>query len=265
VAADASSSPAAARPAAPAAAAPAGGAPFDMTKQSNEHELKPVIRALQASQQHIDQNIRDYTCDFWKHERIDGQLGEKQHILLKVMHQPFSVYMSFIQPFAGREVVYVAGQNDNKITVLDAGFKRYLGKMNLDPQGTLAMKGNKHPITRVGIRNLTAELIKLFEAESKFAECEVTTNADTKINARPTFMVQVTHPVPRQTFRAHVMRIFFDKELRVPIHFDAYLWPSAAGAKPPLDEAYTYGNLKINNNFTAMDFDANNNPNIFKQ
>jgi hypothetical protein len=78
-------------------------------------------------------------------------------------------------------------------------------------------------------------------------------------------MIQVKHPIPRQNFRAHVMRIFFDRELRVPIHFDAFLWPSQPGEKPPLDEAYTYQNLKINTNLTAMDFDPNNNPNIFKQ
>jgi hypothetical protein len=248
----------------PAVVAPANGAPFDMTKQGNEHDLMPVIRALQASQAHIDQNIRDYTCTFVKHERVDGVLGEQQFILLKVMNQPFSVYMRFIQPFAGREVVFVDGQNENKLTVLEAGFKRYAGKLSLDPNGAMAMKGNKHPITSVGIRNLTAKLIKLFEEEAKFAECEVTVTPDTKVDGRQTLLVQVKHPIPRQSFRAHIMRIFFDNEHKVPIHFDAYLWPAQTGAKPPLDEAYTYQNLKVNNNFTAMDFDANNNPNIFQ-
>ena len=83
------------------------------------------------------------------------------------MHQPFSVYMAFLKPYRGREVVYVDGQNDGKMVVLEAGFKRLLGKMNLDPNGTLAMNGQKHPITDVGIRNLTAKLIKMWEAETQ--------------------------------------------------------------------------------------------------
>ena len=161
--------------------------------------------------------------------------------------------------------MYVAGQNDNKMVVLEAGFKRYLGKMNLDPKGTLAMKGQKHPITRVGIRNLTAKLIKMCEAETKFAECEVTTNAEHQ-DQRPAHDDGSSHPSRSAAeLPSHVARIFFDNELRVPIHFDAYLWPAQAGGKPPLEESYTYQNLKINNNFTARDFDANNNPEIFKQ
>ena len=245
--------------------APASDALFDFTQQPNEHPLAPVLRALTTSQEIIDQNIRDYSCTFVKRERVDGELGEFQHILLRVAHQPFSVYMSFLRPYTGREVVYVAGQNDNKMVVLEAGFKRYLGKLSLDPQGTVAMNGQKHPITDVGIRNLIGKLIKIWEAETQFAECEVTTNADTKINGRSTTMVQVVHPVPRQNFRAHIQRLFFDNELRIPIHYDVYLWPAQPGSEPPLDESYTYSNLKINNGFTARDFDAYNNPEIFKQ
>jgi hypothetical protein len=250
-------------PVAPVAASrPA--AEFDLSQQPNEHPLAPVIRALKTSQRTIDENIRDYSCTLVKRERVDGELGEHQHIFMKIMHQPFSVYMSFLKPFTGREVLYVAGQNNNKMIVLEAGFKRYLGKLNLDPAGTIAMNGQKHPITRVGIRNLTAELIQVYEAESQYQECEVTTQQDAKINGRSTTMVQITHPVPRQVFRSHIARIFFDDELRVPIHYDAYLWPSQQGGQPPLDESYTYTNLQINNGFTARDFDAENNPEIFK-
>jgi hypothetical protein len=137
--------------------------------------------------------------------------------------------------------------------------------MNLDPNGALAMKGQKHPITDVGILNLTTKLTKIWEAETQFAECNVTTNAETTINRRPTVMVRVTHPKPRQNFRWNEARLFFDKELRVPIHFDAYTWPAQEGGEPVLEESYTYTNLKINNSFTARDFDSNNNPEIFKK
>jgi hypothetical protein len=251
-------------PATPVVAA-AVKSPFDLKQQTGEHPLAPVVRTLKASQDTIDKNIRDYSCTFVKRENVDGQLGEYQHIYMKVMHQPFSVYMSFIKPFTGREVVYVAGQNEGKLVALDAGVKRFLGKMNLDPTGTMAMKGNRHPITSVGIRNLCAKLIKMHEEEMKFAECEVKVNADTKINGRSTTMIQIIHPTPRQNFRYHVGRIFLDNEHQIPIHYDAFSWPATAGGNPPLEESYTYQNLKLNNNFTARDFDAFNNPEIFKQ
>jgi hypothetical protein len=246
------------------AAQPVTAARLDFTKQGDEHPLMPVIRGLTASQEIMDKSIRDYSCTFVKRERVQGVLGEQQHIFMKVMHQPFSVYMLFKQPFAGREVVYVEGQNNNKIIALDVGVKRILGKIPLDPNGAMAMKGQKHPITSVGIRNLCGKLIKVHEEELKFAECEVTVNPDPTIDGRKTTLVQIIHPNPRKEFKNYVARIFFDNEHKVPIHYDAYRWPEQAGGKPQLEESYTYQNLQLNNNFTATDFDPNNNPAIFK-
>jgi hypothetical protein len=247
------------------AAAASGRVTLDFRQtDEREHPLVPVIRVCKASLEEIDRNIRDYSCTLVKQERIDGELGERQHIFMKISHEPFSVYMSFLKPHQGREVLWVAGQNNGEMVVLEAGWKRkVLGKMNLDPQGSVAMSGQKYPITRVGIRNLTAALIRQFEEDTKYGECEVSSKEE-KISGRLTTMVQINHPVPRRNFRAHVARLFFDNELGIPIHYDAYLWPAQPGGQPPLDESFTYTNLKINNGFTARDFDANNNPEIFR-
>jgi hypothetical protein len=51
--------------------------------------------------------------------------------------------------------------------------------------------------------------------------------------------------------------------LRIPIRYASYLWPQAAGEQPPLEEAYTYLNVKVNNNFTDRDF-SRENPDLFK-
>jgi Protein of unknown function (DUF1571) len=256
-----------ASPAAPAVTAVAVAAKtvFDLTQQPGEHALAPVLRTLKATQEEIDRNVRDYNCNLVKQERVDGELCEQQKIFMKVMQQPFSVYMSFLQPYAGREVVYVAGQNGGKLVVLDAGFKRMLGKMSIDPQGSLAMSGQRHPITSVGIRNLTTKLSKMWEDETRYAECEVTSNPSMKVAGREATMIQVVHPVPRKEFKFYAARLFLDNELKVPIHFDAYTWPEQAGGEPPLEESYTYANLKINNGYTAREFDATNNPEIFKK
>ena len=65
--------------------------------------------------------------------------------------------MYFLKPYQGREVLFVDGANNNEMMVLEAGWKRNLGKMNLDPNGMVAMRGQKHPITEVGIRNLVGQ------------------------------------------------------------------------------------------------------------
>jgi hypothetical protein len=108
-----------------------------------------------------------------------------------------------------------------------------------------------------------AELVAVAEAEMKFAECQVSINPNTRIDDRPTTLIQVQHPLPRREFRTHVTRVFLDNELRLPVHYDAYLWPQVAGEAPPLEESYTYRNLQINVGLTATDFDPKN-PEIFK-
>jgi hypothetical protein len=238
---------------------------IDTTRKEGEHELMPVIRTLKNSQALIDGSVKDYTCTFVKQERIEGQLSEKQYMLMKLMHDPFSVYLMFLKPSEGRKVLYVAGQNNGKMIAKEAGgFKGMLGKMSLDPQGSIAMNGQKRPITDIGIRNLTTKLVKMWEAESKFGECTVVTKTDSEIDHRPTTLFQIEHPIARKEFKFHIARLFVDNELGVPIHFDAFLWPEQADGEPPLEESYTYTKLKLNNGYGAREFDAANNPDLFK-
>jgi hypothetical protein len=238
-------------------------APFDLEQRADEHPLMPAIRLMKQVLAHIDQNVHDYSCTLYKRERIDGELGEAQHIFVKVRHQPFSVYMSFLKPFQGREVLYVAGENDGKLLALECGLKRKLGTLRLHPEGRLAMNGQKHPITKLGIRNLTHELLITAEQETRYGECEVSSNPNTKIDGRPATMIQVTHPIPRREFSAHVTRVFVDNELCLPIHYDSHMWPNREGGEPLLEEAYTYRNLQINLGLDSRDFDTDN-PEIFQ-
>ena len=110
----------------------------------------------------------------------------------------------------------------------------------------------------MGIRNLTTELIDVASNDVNYGECEVRT-AQTEIGAangekRPVTMIEVMHPTPRRNFRFHKAQVFIDNELRVPIRYASYMWPQTAGEEPPLEEAYTYLNLKVNNGFTDADF-----------
>lgn len=237
---------------------------FDMTLQAGQHPLVPVIRVMGEVLENIDQNVQDYSCTLTKQERYSGELGEHQHIFLKVRNEPFSVYMQFLQPHKGREVLYVAGMNQGNLIALDGGWKRkVMSPVSLDPNGMIAMRGQKYPITRVGLRNLVVKLIDRANADLKFAECKVTSDPNQLIEGRSATLIQVTHPEPRKDFYCHIARIFIDNELKVPLHYDSYMWP-AEGQEPPLEESYTYRNLKINNGFSARDF-AKDNPELFKQ
>lgn len=242
--------------------------PFNLEQIPGQHPLVPALRMAEESVKFIDANIKDYSAILYKQERIDGELQEQEVAYVKVRHQPYSVHMFFLKPNKGRECLYVAGPNGEKsdLHARDSGFRRKLGVFKLDPEGRLAMAGQKYPITKLGIRCLTTELITVASNDINYGECEVRTlqtTIGTATDKRPVTVIEVIHPTPRRNFRFHKAQVFIDNELRVPIRYAAYLWPENPGEEPPLEEAYTYLNLKLNNGFTDADFNPKS-PELFK-
>lgn len=232
---------------------------INLQQLPGEHPLMPALRIAQEGLVRIDSTIADYSAMLIKEERINGTLGPKEVAYIKVRHQPFSVYMFFMKPNQGRECLYNSGPNGAKgiLSARDCGFKKRLGVFDLDPEGRLAMNGQKYPITKIGIRNLVTELIDVAQNDTQYGECEVQTRQSV-VNGRECTLIEAMHPVPRQNFRFHKAEVFIDNELKLPIRYAAYLWPQNPGEAPPLEEAYTYVNLKLNNGYTDADFNKEN-------
>lgn len=227
---------------------------------AGEHPLLPALRWARAGYERM-QEIRDYSCTFIKRERIDGELGEHQYMFCKVRHKPFSVYLYFLGPahLRGQECIYVEGKNNGKLYGHTTGIKaRAIGTVSLNPEGMIAMRGNKYPITDMGFLHLTRELIDIGENDSRYGECDVKVFYGAKINGRSCTCVQAMHPIPRRNFRFYLARIYVDDELNVPVRYEAYDWPREPGGEPLLTEEYTYLNVKLNPGFTDLDFDPRN-------
>ncbi|NIP84329.1 MAG: DUF1571 domain-containing protein, partial [Planctomycetales bacterium] len=226
-----------------------------------DHPLMPVLEYARQGLDRIDREIHDYTCTLIKRERVDGELLEREYLFAKVRHQPFSVYLYFLAPHGkkGQEVIYVDGMYNNKLCAhAGSGPQALIGKVFLPPDGMLAMRDNRYPITFFGFRTLIQRLIEVGEHDLQFGECEVVQFANAKINGRPCSCIQVKHPHPRDEFRYHLARIFIDEEMQVPVRLTAYEWPEKAGGPPKLVEEYTYVNVKLNQELTDMDFDYRN-------
>jgi len=227
--------------------------------QPQEHPLMPAIRWARDGCQSVQQ-IQDYSAVMVKREQVNGKVGDEQYMFLKVRHRPMSVYMYFLKPenLQGQEVMWIEGQNDGKMWAHGTGLKSVFGTVSLNPTSSLAMDGQRYPITEIGLLNLVTRLLAIAENESQYGECEVKFIPGAKINDRICTCIQVVHPVPRSNFLFHIARIFVDDELNVPIRYGCYDWPSQPGESPVLIEQYTYLNLKLNNGFTDADFDLHN-------
>ncbi len=239
----------------------------DTKKNVPLHPLDEALQMANASLENIQRNVNDYTCVLIKRERIKGKLGQFEYIFTKVRHhkesrgkvtQPFSVYMYFLKPakIKGREVMYVEGTNRGRLTAHENSI--VIPTVNLDPNSALAMRGQRYPITDVGIENLVKKLIERGEKEKKSGNCEVSFNYNAKFNQRPCTVLQVKHPVKEAGLEFYIAQIFIDKELNLPVRYIAYDFPTKKDSATPILEEYNYTRLKINVGLTDADFDTNN-------
>ena len=228
-------------------------------RQPDEHPLMPALRWANSGQREMEQ-LSDYSATMVKRERINGKLGEHQFMFVKVRHNPFSVYMRFLAPkkLKGQEVIYVEGMNSGKMSAHGTGMLKVFGTQQLEPTSLIAMRGNRYPITELGVLNLVTRLVEIGERDTQYGECEVKFYPGAKIEDRVCTCIEVMHPVPRRNFLFHIARIYIDDELNIPIRYEAYDWPEKEGGEPVRTEEYTYLKLKLNNGFTDADFDVCN-------
>lgn len=64
--------------------------------------------------------------------------------------RPFKVYMKYITPHEGQEVLFVRGENNNEIKAHKGSFPDIT--VNLNPYGRAAMKGSHQPILTFGLQ-----------------------------------------------------------------------------------------------------------------
>ena len=243
-------------------------------KANAKHALEPVLAIARESLGHIRSKVVDYRARMVKRERISGRLGDESEMFIKVMkpktdersagnpegQKPngLHVYLRFESPASvkGREAIWIDGRNGNKMIAHETGFLNLL-RTELAPDGTLAMIGNKYPITEIGLENLVSKLIEKGERDQKLGDCQVLLEAGHRVGDRECQLIQVTHPEKRDGYDFHVAQIFMDIERKIPLRYAAYLWPPSGG-EPPLEEEYTYLDLELNVGLTEEDFNPDN-------
>jgi hypothetical protein len=205
--------------------------------------------------------VRDYVCTFTKRERVNGRLTPLHVMAMKVRTRPCSIYLKFRQPQprAGREAIYIDGRNDGKVLAHDVGLGRLIaGTLCLDPTGPRAMEDCRHPITHAGIGPLLDKLEDRWSAEFDRGDSWVEFRDVVGAGARPCTLIETTHPREDPDFLFYQVRVYIDRELGLPIRFEAFDWPDSPQAPPELVEEYTYADLKLNVGLDDLDFDVSN-------
>lgn len=223
---------------------------------AENHPLLPVVKMAKESQDTLRQ-VRDYSATFDKRERIQGRIVE-QSMELKLREQEFSVYLRYLRPHSGREVIYVAGHNQGNLLVHEQGIRSIAGTVAVSPTGNQAMAENLHPISEIGIAKMLELQLNQWNQELQFGEVDVKFFPNAKLGSTDCKVIETSHPVPRSGFKFHRTRLYIDKSNNIPIRIEQYGWPDRSGGEAPLIEEYSYNNLKINPGFTDRDFDTRN-------
>jgi hypothetical protein len=222
---------------------------------------EPIDRALRTIKDCQDRfgQVHDYTCTFYKRERVKDRMTPLFVMSMKARTNPRSIYFKFHEPYKGREAIYVAGRNDGKILAHEVGFTRLLtGTMQLDPHSTRAMEDNRHPITDAGIGALIDTVARRWAVELRPDEAVVLFDPEITIGNRRCLLVEAIHPRHEPEFQFHKVRLFIDAELNLPIRFEGYDWPAEPGGPAELVEEYSYIELKLNVGLGDIDFDIAN-------
>lgn len=225
-------------------------------QEPREHPLIPAINLAKQSLNVLNQ-VKDYEAIFTKRELVNGKLIS-QRMLLKLREKPFSVYMKFLEPNAGREILFVQGRNNNQLRAHEPGaLQSLVGTISLSLNSPTVMAENRHQITDVGMRRLLEQLLAQWNIESKYGEIDVQFYPNAMMGEVPCEVIETTHPQPRKQFNFHLTRLFIDKKSRLPIRIENYGWPRP-GQRPPIIEEYTYTNIRLNVGLTDQDFSEQN-------
>ncbi len=204
-----------------------------------------IIKEMEAAYSGVD----DYTATFIKKERVNGEVLPEEHIFLK-FKKPFKVYMKWLKgPHDGREAMYVQGRYDNKVIGHEGGFIGFV-TMHMKPTGSLAMKGNRHPITDVGIGRLIEIVDSNLDRALKSGELKISYIGEEETYGRKTWHVVGELPEKKENpYYCAKMDLWVDEQLKLPIKIDIYGW------KNELLESYGYKDLKINPGLKDEEFD----------
>lgn len=222
----------------------------------DKHPLVPAIKYAKTCLEKVEA-LPGYEATFWKKEVV-GSSTVSHKMKLKIRHKPFSVYLYFMDPHEGREVIYVEGQNNGKLIAHEAGLFSIAGAMELDPTSSMAMRENRYPITNAGIANTLKIMIQQWEEELKYGEIEVKYFKDARIEDMTCRVIEASHPTPRKQFNSHKVRLWVDMATGIPVRMQKYGFPRRSGEQAPLVEEYTFTNLRTNTRLSDADFSKEN-------
>jgi hypothetical protein len=140
-------------------------APFSPGSPSNDSEA--LQRLLREAEQSCAQQS-SYICRLRRREPGAGKPKAEEIMIFKCRAKPFSVHFKWLgDEGKGREVVFVAGKDDQKLHILTAAhdipFTPAGRQISLPIDSLLVKAASKYPITEAGVCRIVARFRRLLD------------------------------------------------------------------------------------------------------
>jgi hypothetical protein len=118
--------------------------------EGNMSALKRLARKA------VDQerSMNNYMCRIRRREQVNGKDQPEEIIMLKFCRAPLSIHCKWLGDEAkGREIVYVRGQNDNRVQILTGKGDMFGAgnRMSFALESPIVRSKSRYPITEAGL------------------------------------------------------------------------------------------------------------------
>lgn len=220
------------------------------------HPFLPAMKMAAEAYEAVSR-LEGYEATFIKNELIGRQMLSSQ-CTVKVRHNPFSVYMKYVTPHEGREVIYVDGQNNGNMLAHETGFASLIGTVTVAPTDRRALDENRYPITSFGMKNMAHGVLVALLGDKTGEGGTVNLFPKAKIGDVACRAIEMSYakPAPGRMFQS--CRLYLEATTSLPIRIQNYTFPQRRNEAPQLVEDYFYTAVKTNVALVAQDFDVNN-------
>ena len=208
-----------------------------------------LLFGMEAAYAHVE----GYTARFVRREVVEGTLRPREEALLK-FQKPGLIYLRWVAgPPAGREILFVPGQNDDRMLVREPGLLASLATIVMAPDSPRVLEESRHPVTDIGIGRLIGLILdnaRRAAAAGDLVVRDLGASAGPEGPGRGVEMV-----LPAQADKGYYCRrlaVVIGESSGLPLRAVVYDWADRMVAE------YGYLDLKLDPPIGARDFDPAN-------
>lgn len=224
-----------------------------IAEAEQSHALIPVLKLAAKSLEKLEQ-VKDYEAVVIKKEMVGKDLLTSQ-MQIKLREEPKDIYLKFIDPHAGRQILFSPNKRNGMMLVRESGIASIVGALEIDPNSDRVKQENRYTIHKIGLRNLLTILMDRWLTETKVTGVDVKFFPEAKIGTQSVKVAQISYAEERANVKIQQTRLYIDNSSELPVRLQNWEF---AKPEPILVEDYYYSNLKPNAGLKDIDFDPAN-------